>query len=128
MQGMEFNPLASGDRQVVQSYGDGGFRVTGTRHVGSILIFPFQILAWPVVSTDDLTIECLMPMIEATPRVEILLLGTGRRMLAVPPAVLRHYRDAGLSVDVMDTGAACRTYNVLTVEDRRVAAALIAVD
>ena len=128
MQGMAFDPIPSGDRQFVQSYGDGGFRVTGTRHVGSILIFTFQTLAWPVVSTEDLTVESLAGMLEATPRVQILLLGTGRRILEVPPAVLRHYREAGLSVDVMDTGAACRTYNLLTVEDRRVAAALIAVE
>lgn len=125
---MEFNPIHAGARQIVQSYGDGGFRITGMRHAGSILLFPFQILAWPVPAAEAVTVDCLLPVAEAAPKVEILLLGTGRRMLAVPPAVLRHYRDAGLSVDVMDTGAACRTYNVLVVEDRRVAAALIAVE
>jgi uncharacterized protein len=58
--------------------------------------------------------------------VEVLLLGTGTRHEFVPPSLRRRLRDAGIVIDTMDTGAACRTYNVLVAEDRRVAAALIA--
>ncbi|MGH6796969.1 MAG: MTH938/NDUFAF3 family protein, partial [Roseiarcus sp.] len=58
--------------------------------------------------------------------VEILLLGCGPRMAPVPPALRQGLRVAGIVVDAMDTGAACRTYNVLLSEDRRVAAALLA--
>ncbi|HIJ62454.1 MAG TPA: hypothetical protein HPQ04_07150 [Rhodospirillaceae bacterium] len=125
---MELSPLSAAGRQVIHSYGDGGFRVSGRRHDGSILVFPTGTLAWSIIAAETISIDCLAQMSAAMPRVEILLLGTGRRILTVPPEVLRHYRDAGFAIDVMDTGAACRTFNLLAAEDRRVAAALIAVD
>ena len=128
MHGMEISPLSSAGRQAIHSYGDGGFRVSGRRYYGSILVFPTGTLAWPVTAAETISIDCLAQMSAAMPRVEILLLGTGRRILTVPPEVLRHYRDAGFAIDVMDTGAACRTFNLLAAEDRRVAAALIAVE
>jgi len=70
------------------------------------------------------TSETLAPVIEHG-RVEILLLGLGRSTSAVPAALRTALRTAGIALEAMDTGAACRTYNVLVAEDRRVAAALI---
>ncbi|HIJ37775.1 MAG TPA: hypothetical protein HPP80_02665 [Rhodospirillaceae bacterium] len=125
---MELTPLSAGDSQIIHSYGDGGFRISGIRYEGSVLLFPSQTLAWPVQSIEDITLESLAELLKAQPKVEIFLLGTGRRMLPLAAALRRSLRDAGMSVDAMDTGAACRTYNVLLVERRRVAAALIAVD
>ena len=60
--------------------------------------------------------------------IEILLVGTGRDLMRLPPALREAFRQAGISADSMSTGAAVRTYNVLLAEDRAVAAALIAVD
>ena len=68
------------------------------------------------------------PVLTADPPVEILLLGCGARPAPVPAALVEALRAAGVALDVMDTGAACRTYNVLAAEARRVGAALIAVD
>ena len=66
-----------------------------------------------------------MPMFAAEPRIEILLIGSGATF-EMAPAVLRKALSARrIAVESMDTGAACRTYNVLMAEDRRVAAALI---
>jgi len=59
--------------------------------------------------------------------VELLLFGQGARMAPVPPALRQGLREAGIGLEPMDTGAACRTYNVLAAEGRRIAAALIAV-
>ena len=73
---------------------------------------------------SDVTWESLAPVIEHG-GVEILLLGLGRSMSAGPPALRTALRAAGIALEPMDTGAACRTYNVLVAEDRRVAAALI---
>ena len=75
---------------------------------------------------DDLTLESLDPVKEADPAVEVLLLGVGSKNALVPSTLRKALRVAGIVLDAMDTGAACRTYNVLMAEDRRVAAALIA--
>jgi uncharacterized protein len=124
---MDITPLIPTGRQIIQSYGDGGFRISGTRHEGSVLIFPVQTLLWPVVEVEAMTEEALAAVALAEPKVEILLLGTGARLRTIPAALRRSLRGLGVAVDVMDTGAACRTYNVLLAEERRVAAALIAV-
>ncbi|ANK81217.1 MAG: hypothetical protein TEF_10745 [Rhizobiales bacterium NRL2] len=125
---MDLTPKVPADRQVLEAYGDRGFRVSGRRFEGSLLVFPREVLPWPVSTMDELSPESLGPMIERAGEVEIMLLGAGAAMAFVPAALRQHLKDHGIAVDVMDTGAACRTYNVLMAEDRRVAAALIAVD
>ena len=124
---MDITPLIPAGRQILQGYGDGGFRLNGVRHEGSVLVFPAQTIAWLPVTVEAITAESLVAVATADPRVEILLIGTGGRMQLIPNAVRQHFRSLGIAVDAMDTGAACRTYNVLLAEDRRVAAALIAV-
>jgi uncharacterized protein len=121
---MDVTPLIPAGRQVIESYGAVGFRVTGVAHPGSILVFPEVTLAWPVAAMVELTAEGLAPVV-ARGDVEILLLGCGRRMAPVPGALRQALRAAGIVLDAMDTGAACRTYNILLAEERRVAAALI---
>ncbi len=74
----------------------------------------------------EATLERFAPVV-ARGDVEILLLGCGRRMGILPPALRQGLRASGIVVDAMDTGAACRTYNVLLAEERRVAAALIGI-
>jgi uncharacterized protein len=123
---MDVTPLVPKGRQIIQAYGDGGFRVSGVRHQGAILIFPERTLTWSVAGPDGMTLESLAAVTGAVPRIEILLLGTGARMTLVPAGLRRAFQDAAIALDAMDTGAACRTYNVLMAEDRRVAAALLA--
>jgi uncharacterized protein len=121
---MDVTPIIPADRQVIDSYGAAGFHVSGAAYAGAILVFPDVTAPWPVASFAEVTLESLRPVTERG-TVEILLLGCGRRMQPVPPALRRGLRAAGIVVDSMDTGAACRTYNVLLAEDRRVAAALL---
>jgi uncharacterized protein len=125
---MDFSPLIPSDRQVIQSYGDGGFRISGKRYEGSVLLFPLQVLDWAVSAAEGITIGSLSAVADVSPPVEILLIGTGKQMTAIPAELRRHFRGLRVALEVMDTGAACRTYNVLQAEDRRVAAALVAVD
>jgi uncharacterized protein len=120
-------PVKPATSRVIEAYGAGGFRVDGESHRGSVLILPDGVVPWPVVDLAAATIETLQPVIDRRGTVEILLIGCGRHFLMLPPALKRALGDAGLAVDAMDTGAACRTYNVLRAEERRVAAALIAV-
>lgn len=126
---MDITPLVPEGRQIIEGYGNGGFRIGGTAHAGSMLVFPDRSASWPVASLEALTIEALAPVIAAGKdgTVELLLLGCGKRLAPVPASIRAALKDAGVGVEPMDTGAACRTYNVLMVEGRRVAAALIAV-
>lgn len=111
----------------IEAYGGGGFRVDGEAHHGSIIVLPDRVEPWPVPEIGSLTLDSLQPVIVSTGAVEILLIGCGARFAMVPLALRRALAEAGLMVDAMDTGAACRTYNVLRSEERRVAAALITV-
>jgi uncharacterized protein len=121
---MDLTPIVPAGRQVIERYGNGGFRVTGVDHQGSILVLPDATMVWAPESTDGLTIDDFAPLFG---RAQILLLGCGKRMEMVPTGLRIALRDQGLIVDSMRTDAACRTYNVLMAEDRRVAAALIAI-
>jgi uncharacterized protein len=121
---VELTPLVQAGRQVIERYGASGFRVAGVVYHGSILVFPDRTEPWGAADASSVTFESLAPTVEYG-GVQILLLGLGRRMSAVPFALRAALRAAGIILEAMDTGAACRTYNVLLGEERRVAAALL---
>ena len=120
---MDVTPLVPKDRQVIESYFAQGFRVSGVVYSGAILVMPRATQSWPVAHLAEVSLASLEPLRDAG--VEILLLGCGRRMGQVSGELRRELRAIGMVVDAMDTGAACRTYAVLSAEDRRVAAALL---
>lgn len=116
------------DAPSIDAYGDGGFRLDGVRHEGSLLILSDAASVWPVASLAELTPDSLKPVIDAgRSEVEFLLLGVGARNAMPPRAVREALQRAGIGLEFMDTPAAARLYNVLTSEGRRLAAALIAV-
>lgn len=111
----------------IDAYGGGGFRVSGVRREGSLLILQDEARSWPVTRLADLTLADLAEVVALGREVEFVLLGVGSA-IAPPPRALRDgLRAAGIGLEVMDTAAAARVYNVLASEGRRVAAALIAV-
>jgi uncharacterized protein len=122
---MDVTPVVSADRQMIDSYGARSFRVRGIMHEGAILVFPDRTLAFAARTMGEVNEASLAPVLARGGDVEILLLGCGARMLLVPKLLRARLKEAGIVVDAMDTGAACRTYNVLMAEDRRVAAALL---
>jgi uncharacterized protein len=121
---MDITPLIPAGRQVIEGYSASGFRVSGALYAGSVLVFVDRTELWPVSALSEAALERFAPVV-ARGDVEILLLGCGRRTGMVPSALRQGLRASGIVVDAMDTGAACRTYNVLLAEERRVAAALI---
>jgi uncharacterized protein len=125
---MEFSDNTATGRQVIEAYGDGIFRVSGALHHGSVLVFVDRTLAWPVSDMSEISLESLVPVAQAEPRVEVLLLGCGAAAALVPKALREALRAEGVVVEAMDTSAACRTFNLLMAENRRAAAALIAVE
>lgn len=122
---MDVTPQAPSGRQLIQAYGDGGFKIANQRYTGPVLVLPDRTLDWPVEDAAALTVASLAPIAEAAAALDLLLLGCGRRLCPVPAPLRQAAREWGLGVEPMDTGAACRTFNVLLVEERRVAAALI---
>ncbi|MDE1903166.1 MAG: Mth938-like domain-containing protein [Alphaproteobacteria bacterium] len=119
----DVTPLIPAGRQVVDSYGRNGFHVSGVAYEGAILVTAEATVAWPVGSLGAITPDSFSTLFDRG--IEILLLGCGPRMVPVPPALRAALKAKGIVVDAMDTGAACRTYNVLVAEERHVAAALL---
>ncbi len=120
-------PEVPGQFQLIESYGDGGFRINGRRYIGSVIVFVERADLWPVSDMAGVTAESLAPVLTAEPAPEFLLLGCGATMAPVDAAVRQALADRGIVLEIMDTGAAARTYNMLLNENRRFAAALIAV-
>jgi uncharacterized protein len=116
----------SQDRQILQAYGKDGFRVSDVQWPGAVIVFPTRTVSWNVKTLADLTLEAFAPVGEASdPPIDLLLIGSGPRMALLPSKLQAALRAMGFGIDVMETGAACRTYNVLIGEERRVAAALL---
>lgn len=112
----------------IEAYGNGGFRFGGMSHQGSILCLPSGIWGWSPSSINEVNREALQPVLELAADLSFLILGAGRHLSPAARDVQAAFRDAGLGLEVMDTGAAARTYNVLLAEGRPIAAALIAVE
>ena len=104
-------------------YGDDYVSVNGERRTASVIVMPERILDWPVAAFDQLRAEDFSVL--ETLGVEIVLLGTGRRQRFPHPRLTAALAKAGIGVEVMDLQAACRTYNILVAEERKVAAALL---
>jgi len=112
----------------IDAYGEGGFRLDGVRHEGSLIIVADKAQHWTVSSAAELTPETLAPVLAAGPaEVELLVLGMGAANALPLKAVRDAFRQAGLGLEFLDTPAAARLYNVLTADGRRVATALIAI-
>jgi uncharacterized protein len=110
----------------IDAYGNGGFRFAGMSHRGAILCLPSGIYAWQ--PAEPLDLASLAPALAEREAMRVLILGTGVKQVFPAPAVRRSFVEAGLALEPMDTGAACRTYNVLLAEGRAVGAALMAVE
>ncbi|HET6468703.1 MAG TPA: Mth938-like domain-containing protein [Geminicoccaceae bacterium] len=123
---MEAASFDAPDRQVVQGYRPGGFTVSGVRWEGSVLVMRDRTLSWGIAAPDQLVLAPFEPLRANEPKVDLLIVGTGARSALFPPALRQALRGWGIVVEAMATPAACRTYNVLLAEERRVAAALIA--
>jgi len=123
---MDVTPLIPEGRQIIQSYGASGFKVSGTLYKGAITVFPEKTREWPAATDlSHLNDNSFEDLVTVADQIDVVLLGTGARSEFFPPKLKNSLKEKGLIVEAMDTGAACRTYNVLMAEGRRVAAALL---
>ena len=111
--------------QLIRGYGPGHFLIGERDWRSPVLVTPTVTTAWSVTRAEDLSLESLAALREAPVPTEFLVLGCGPRAVFLPPDLRAAIRAAGMALEVVDTGAACRLYNVLLAESRRVAAALI---
>ncbi len=116
-------------RYAIDAYGGGGFRFAGMSHRGSILALPSGIKIWEPTNDRLLTEDDFVSIIAEASDIEFLFVGTGNDLIPLQGTLRSHLKQAGIrSIEVLATGAAARTYNILVAEDRKVAAALIAVE
>ncbi len=121
---MKLHLARSDDLNTFTGYGEGYVMVNAVRYEHSLVVLPDRpVETWVVEGVDTLREEDLEFL--AGLGVEIVLLGTGNKLRFLHPRLLQSLALAGVGVEVMDTHAACRTYNILVAEGRKVAAALI---
>ena len=121
---MQFSEVTSEESYIVTGYEPGTVGINRVAYTRSLILRPHALQEdWPVDAVGDLLVEHLQPVLENPP--EVLLIGTGEKQDFPDREVWRRLRREGLGVEIMDTGAACRTYNLIMAEGRDVAAALI---
>ena len=104
-------------------YGEGYVTVNGQRHESNLIVTPEQLLPWRATAFDALTEADFQGFLDLN--LEILLLGTGPKQRFPHPRLTRALMEKRVGVEAMDIQAACRTYNILMSEERRVAAGLL---
>jgi uncharacterized protein len=107
----------------ITGYGEGYVMVNGERRASSVVVLPDRIEQWAGKAFDRLTQEDFVFLKNLG--AEIVLLGTGSRQRFPHPRLTSALAQAGIGLEVMDVQAACRTYNILVAEERKVAAALL---
>ncbi len=123
---MDITPLVPQGHQIIQSYASGRFRVSGQVYAGGVIVFPDQTILWKDAKPiSDLGGNDFSVILAHAAHLDVILVGCGAALGAMPFSLRRALKDLGVSAEFMDTGAACRTYNVLMAEGRRVVAALL---
>lgn len=121
---MDLTLQKPGDHLFIRAISEQGIRVTDAWYQGPLIISPSRLISdWAVTGAEDISELHLTPVFDLVP--DIVLIGTGAQQFFLPAEVMMAFYRRGIGVEVMTTHAACRTFNVLALEGRRVAAALI---
>lgn len=122
---MDITPKLSEKIALLQGYGEQGFKVNETFYPHSIWLQKAAVTPASIKSMADITEQWFSQILAHTPAPQLLILGTGEQQQFLPAALNVWLKSKGVLVECMNTGAACRTYNVLAAEERNVAALLI---
>ena len=121
---MKLHLEGAAGQNTITGYGAGHVIINHRRHESSLIVLPDIIVDdWPATAFDELSLSHVEAIVALAP--EIALLGTGPMLRFPESALLRPLMQAGIGFEIMDLGAACRTYNILMAEGRKVAAALL---
>jgi len=108
----------------IQAYGSGYITINEKNYTGSLVLSPTDIISpWPVTSMQEIKTDHFNCVFELKP--DLVLLGTGDKQIFPDIEILGYFAQQGVGVEVMNTGALCRTFNILVAEDRHVVAAII---
>eukprot|EP00127_Corallochytrium_limacisporum_P004429 Clim_evm7s162 gene=Clim_evmTU7s162 len=114
-----------GARLQIMSYSPKGFKISGIHYRGPVVLSGRYCFLWNCRQASDISVESMKWFFLLEPRPETLVIGTGNRIEQIDPDVQKALREAGIKYEVQDTRSACSTYNLLTVENRIISAALI---
>jgi len=117
---VRLNEIDYNDLAPIDGYGPGFFRIGGEKVDGAVIVLPSGVQAWG--GFDDTAV-----LLEQTGDFDVLFVGTGAEIAHAPAAFRTALEEAGVGVEVMASPAACRTYNILLSEGRRIAVALLPV-
>jgi uncharacterized protein len=121
---MKLHLTQAAGNQLITGYGDGWVAVNTQRYERSLIVLPERVIEdWDATDFDSLTVAHFERIAELKP--EVVLLGTGKTHRFIHPRLTAPLTAIGVSVECMDTAAACRTYNILMAEGRHVATALM---
>ena len=125
---MDVTPLVKTGAQIIQSYAGGKFKMSGQTYEDAVIVTSSETRIWKAVTSksgvNELEEADFQAVFDELSEIDVVLLGSGKNIEFLSVSLRNSFKNNGLSVDVMDTGAACRTYNVLMAEGRRVAAML----
>jgi uncharacterized protein len=122
---MDVTPYIKSDSRIIQSYSDTGFQISKTRFETPVIVFRDRVESLTgITRPEELNEAILSPVLENEADLDLVLIGMGKDFYLLPDNLQQRFAQAGIGVEVMDTGAACRTYNVLLAESRRLAAVL----
>ncbi|MFT6332509.1 MAG: hypothetical protein ACJAW3_000848 [Lentimonas sp.] len=122
---MDISPTIPKNRNIINGYGINNFKINEKTHKNSLILTPNQLIEVKIDSVEDFFSQDLSKIIDIEP--EIMLIGTGNNHQIIP-AILKNKIKSffpNTSIDEMNTASACRTYNILMMEDRNVAVLLI---
>ena len=125
---MEFNEASQNELLLISGYVSKGFKIRTQRLEGSLFLEQRGFYTLGVEKFEDLTLKIMEPLLEGKKCIEIILFGTGENIKFVPKEIQKYLTEKKIAFDIMNTGAAARTFNVLQMESRKVAAVLIAVE
>jgi len=114
-----------GGSQGIDTYTNKGFVIGGVEYQGSVFLYQELSLLWGVKTVQEITPDALVAAHAVDPPPDILIVGCGNKIEALPAATLEFFKDTETTLEVLDTPNAIATYNILVQEGRQVAAALI---
>lgn len=122
---MDITPIIPEGRKIITSYGNEGFTISHEHYTNSILLLPQKVVTWEAATWNSTAFINLNLLLAQEEPIEILLIGGGEQHLHLTLEERQRLKQNNIALDTMSTGAACRTYNVLLAEGRKVGAALI---
>lgn len=123
---MDITPLVDEKKKIIQSYGTGRFKINGELFEQAVIVMPDSVSLWNVGRPlGECSVADFESILAQADEIDVVFVGCGKIMEMIPADIKAAFQDKNIVIESMDTGAACRTYNVLLMEGRRVAAALM---